>query len=399
MSSDPSCQPSTPTETLYSALEGEIDIFVGHVQQCQHCFDLHALYKVLLVVLLHSPLGWLDSWEDLELLSKHLLGSPSPSVCGYVDCLGSYLQHLQALKERFDTRVVFLLCEHLYVREELLPLASIPHLAALLFAHRHNWALLLRGAMLHERVFSPNSLCDLTGFANAGPVEKVLQLLLDIYQGLIMASLPSRGSVCTKAGTASAHLQAPYSQAVRSPSPQTLSSQCSSGEREAVLGHCGSGCGRVRRSCWSCCPVPSKQPPCTLRSTASPGASVPCTCSCSARGWSPGMRDVGVYTSSCPDGGAAEAPGAGGVPPQHPGSRLAAGAGGRARPYPQDQCSKWCGLALCECSCPDCLTVLHVQEPSTPSASFCRFSAASTWRRCCCAGSWLSHRGSSPGAG
>ncbi|XP_015724412.1 uncharacterized protein LOC107316904 [Coturnix japonica] len=190
MSSDPGCQPSAPMEALYSALEGEIDAFVGHVQQCQHGFDLHSLYKVLLLVLPHSPSGRLDSWEDLEQFSKHLPGSPSPDVCGYVSWLGSYLQHLRAMKERFDTRVVFRLCEHLYVHEELHPPASIPHLATLLFTHRRNWALLLRGGTLHERVFSPCSLCDLRGFANAGPVVKVLRLLPDIFhQSLATAEL------------------------------------------------------------------------------------------------------------------------------------------------------------------------------------------------------------------
>lgn len=218
MSSDPSCEPSAPTEALYSALEGEIDVFVRHVQQCRHSFDLRVLHKVLLLVLPHSPSGRLDSWEDLERLSKHLPGSPSPDVRGYVGWLGSYLQHLRATKERFDTRVVFPLCEHLYVHEEPLSPASIPHLAALLFAHRRNWALLLRGGMLHERVFSPRSLRDLRGFANAGPVAKVLRLLPDIFhRSLATAELAqqwvrlhrSRYSHCSPPGSAQPSSKAP----------------------------------------------------------------------------------------------------------------------------------------------------------------------------------------------
>ncbi|XP_021254271.1 uncharacterized protein LOC110399605 [Numida meleagris] len=218
MSSDPSCQPSAPMEALYSALEGEIDAFVGCVQQCQHGFNLRTLYNVLLLVLPHSPSGRLESWEDLEQLSKHLPGSPRPDVCSYVGWLGSYLQHLRAMKERFDTRVVFPLCEHLYVHEELLPPASIPCLAALLFTRRRNWALLLRGGMLHERVFSPRSLRDLRSFANAGPMAKVLRLLPDIFhQSLATAELArqwvqlhrSRYSLCPPPGSVQPSSKAP----------------------------------------------------------------------------------------------------------------------------------------------------------------------------------------------
>lgn len=68
------------------------------------------------------------------------------------------------------------------------PFHTWPHSS--LPAHRCNWALLLQGGMLHEQVFNPHSLRDLSGSANAGPVAKVLRLLPDIfYQGLATAEL------------------------------------------------------------------------------------------------------------------------------------------------------------------------------------------------------------------
>ncbi|XP_040417607.1 uncharacterized protein LOC121072240 [Cygnus olor] len=180
-------------EALYAALEGEIDTFVGHVQQCRQDFDLRTLYDVLLLVLPRSPSGQVESWEHLERLAERQPGSPSPDVAGYVGWLASYLQHLRALKERFDARVVFPLCENLYVHEDSCPSASIPRLATHLFARRRSWALLLRGGPVHEQTFSPRSLHDLHGFTNTGPVVQVLRLVPDIFhQSLATAELARR---------------------------------------------------------------------------------------------------------------------------------------------------------------------------------------------------------------
>lgn len=140
-------------EALYCALEDEISTFMRHTQRCQEGFDLHSLYHVLLLVLPRSPSGQAESWQHLQRLAHCQPGLASPDMASSsVDWLASYLQHLSTLKERFDERVVVPLCENLYMHEEPAacptqrpPLASIPHLAAQLFAHRRNWGLLLRG--------------------------------------------------------------------------------------------------------------------------------------------------------------------------------------------------------------------------------------------------------------
>lgn len=188
-------------EALYSALEGEISTFVKHMQQCQEGFDLHSLYHVLLLVLPRSPSGQVESWQHLQRLAHCQPGSGSPDVASsYVDWLASYLQHLSTLKERFDARVVVPLCENLYMHEELAacptqrsPLASIPHLAAQLFAHRCNWGLLLQGGTLSQRVFSPQSLHDLCSFADVKLFVKVLRLVPDVFhQSLATADLAQK---------------------------------------------------------------------------------------------------------------------------------------------------------------------------------------------------------------
>lgn len=188
-------------EALYSALEGEISTFVRHVQRCQEGFDLRSLYHVLLLVLPRSLSGQVESWQHLQRLAHCQPGLASPDVASsYVDWLASYLQHLSTLKERFDARVVVPLCENLYIHEEPAacptrrsPLASIPHLAAQLFAHRRNWGLLLQGGTLSESVFSPQSLHDLCGFADVGPFVKVLRLVPDVFhQSLATADLAQK---------------------------------------------------------------------------------------------------------------------------------------------------------------------------------------------------------------
>lgn len=190
-------------EALYSALEGEISAFVKHVQWCRQGFDLHSLYHVLLLVLPRSPSGQVESWQHLQRLAQCWPGSASPDVASYVGWLASYLQHLSTLKERFDARVVVPLCENLYMHEERAacptqrsPPASIPRLAAQLFAHRRNWGLLLQGGPLSERVFSPRSLRDLHGFAGVGPFVKVLRLVPDVFHQSLATAQLARRWVC-----------------------------------------------------------------------------------------------------------------------------------------------------------------------------------------------------------
>lgn len=184
-------------EDLYSTLEGEISAFMRHVQRCQQGFDLHSLYHTLLLVLPWSSSGQVESWQHLQRLVQDQSVSVSPEVASYVTWLASYLQHLSMLKERFDATVVVPLCENLYMHEEpaahptwQYPVASIPCLAAQLFAHRRNWGLLLQGGALSEWVFSPRSLHDLHGFAGVGPFVKVLRLIPDVFhQSLATAEL------------------------------------------------------------------------------------------------------------------------------------------------------------------------------------------------------------------
>ncbi|KAJ7405623.1 hypothetical protein BTVI_68008 [Pitangus sulphuratus] len=183
-------------------IQGEISTFVRHVQQCQEGFNLRSLYHVLLLVLPRSPSGQVESWQHLQRLTHSQPGSVASSyvASSCVDWLASYLQHLSTLKERFDTRVVVLLYENLYMHEEPAacptrrsPLVSIPHLAAQLCAHQRNWGLLLQGGNLSERAFSPQSLHDLRGFADVGPFVKVLRLVPDVFhQSLVTADLAQR---------------------------------------------------------------------------------------------------------------------------------------------------------------------------------------------------------------
>ncbi|XP_050825632.1 uncharacterized protein LOC127059037 [Gopherus flavomarginatus] len=217
-------------ETLYSALQDEICAFEAHVQSCQKDFDLHTLYNVLLLLLPGSPTWEVKSLEQLEKLVEgrawpgqdtvKITGSAeSCDVPGYVAWLGSYLGYLNTLKETFDAKVVFPLCEHLYVHEELdagaerrspvgshngsgaghsgekrpHTVTSITDIAKKLFAVRRKWALLLNRGVIDDRVFSPQSLCTLRGFANTGPIVKVLRLVPDIFhKSLAMAALASQ---------------------------------------------------------------------------------------------------------------------------------------------------------------------------------------------------------------
>lgn len=326
-------------EALYSALEGEISTFMKHTQRCQEGFDLHSLYHVLLLVLPQSPLGQVESWQHLHRFAHCQPGLASPDMASsYVDWLASYLQHPSTLKERFDARVVVSLCENLYVHEEPAacptqrsPLASIPHLAGQLFAHQHNWGLLLKGGALSQRVFSPQSLHDLHGFADVGPFVKVLRLVPDVFhQSLATAdlaqkwvslhhnryghslppsaslspSLPLQPPAWSRAGLAPAIVQPPPC----SRAPQKPNSPL--GLPNPMIPPQPSGTGSHPSCPGSSC-FPAHPPPAPAAAGRGAGAG-------------PALAELrygngGLPACGCPGRGAAEESGAGGVPPQHPG--------------------------------------------------------------------------------
>ncbi|XP_025047301.1 uncharacterized protein LOC112547952 [Alligator sinensis] len=205
-------------ETFYSALQAEIRAFKEQVRSCQEGFDLHALYKVLLLLFPESQPGEVQSIEQLrrhvvckdwtgQEAAKPPAGDRDCSIPAYVSWLSSYLGYLNSLKDTFDAKVVFPLCENLYVNEEpggrsepgLLVgspcpsgsghgkeeqpcvTESIADVARQLFAIRRKWALLLQGGMIDDRLLSPQSLRDLQGFAHACPFRKVLKLVPNIF--------------------------------------------------------------------------------------------------------------------------------------------------------------------------------------------------------------------------
>ncbi|KYO42920.1 hypothetical protein Y1Q_0018250 [Alligator mississippiensis] len=205
-------------ETFYSALRAEIRAFEEQVRSCQEGFDLPALRKALLLLLAESRPGEVQSveqrrrhavckdWTGRE-AAKPPAGDRDCSIPAYVSWLSSYLGYLNSLKDTFDAKVVFPLCENLYVNEEPggrsepgLPVGcpcpsgsgrgkeeqpcaaeSIADVARQLFAVRRKWALLLQGGMIDDRLLSPQSLRDLRGSPHACPFRKVLKLVPNIF--------------------------------------------------------------------------------------------------------------------------------------------------------------------------------------------------------------------------
>nr|XP_025036736.1 uncharacterized protein LOC112544551 [Pelodiscus sinensis] len=215
-------------EPFYSALHGEIRAFEEHVQRCQKDFDLRTLYQVLLLLLPASPTWELRSLGQLEKLVEgwdwpgqdpgRATGSAASwDVPGYVAWLGSYLGYLRALKETFDAKVVFPLCEHLYVHEDEarspwgIPsdsgaahrgqkrpqaVPSIAEVAKQLFAGRRKWAQLLHGRGIDDHVLSPQSQSILKDFANTCPVAPLLRLVPDIFHQSLATAALARQWLC-----------------------------------------------------------------------------------------------------------------------------------------------------------------------------------------------------------
>lgn len=194
-------------EALYTALQDEIQAFKVCIRSCQQAFDIHTLYNVLQLLLpVNGDLEHIQSLEQLEKLAESkewdgqdivrvTFGQKKCEIPNYISWFVSYVRYLGSLKETFDTKVVFPLCENLYVndgplgtllfrgRERHSPhvTASVAHLAKQLFAIRRKWALLLKGGTMDEHAFSPQSLLDLQGFANLHPFVKIMRLIPDLF--------------------------------------------------------------------------------------------------------------------------------------------------------------------------------------------------------------------------
>ncbi|XP_060118422.1 uncharacterized protein LOC132589712 [Heteronotia binoei] len=192
-------------EALYTALQGEIRSFKEHMRSCQQAFDIHTLYNVLLLLPRDGGRREIQSLEQLETLAESrgwdgkdfvriTAGHKKSDIPSYISWFVSYVRYLGSLKEAFDANVVLPLCENLYINDDPPPLgmlpsggseghatASVAHTAKQLFDLRRKWALLLKGGMIDEQVFSYQSLLDLQGFANIHPFVRIMRLVPDIF--------------------------------------------------------------------------------------------------------------------------------------------------------------------------------------------------------------------------
>ncbi|KAH0621181.1 hypothetical protein JD844_022236 [Phrynosoma platyrhinos] len=210
-------------EALYVNLRDEIQSFEEHIRSCQKAFDIHTLSNVLQLLLPESgAAGDIQSLEQLEKLAESrewdgqdivriTAGHEKSDIPGYVSWFISYVRYLSSLKEMFDTKVVFPLCENLYVNDDsldALPLgsgegrgphttASVAHTAKQLFALRRKWALLLKRDTIDGQNFSAQSLLDLQGFDNVHPFAKVMRLVPDLFhKSLATAALARQWVDC-----------------------------------------------------------------------------------------------------------------------------------------------------------------------------------------------------------
>ncbi|XP_042302627.1 uncharacterized protein LOC121919788 [Sceloporus undulatus] len=123
----------------------------------------------------------------------------------------------------FDTKVVFPLCENLYVNDDsldALPLgsaeghgphttASVAHMAKQLFALRRKWTLLLKRDTIDGQNFSAQSLLDLQGFGNVHPFAKVMRLVPDLFHKSLATAALARQWVDRHASIYSSQLIRP----------------------------------------------------------------------------------------------------------------------------------------------------------------------------------------------
>ncbi|XP_061468984.1 uncharacterized protein LOC133378212 [Rhineura floridana] len=210
-------------DALYTALRDQIQSFEEHIRSCQQAFDIDTLYNVLLLLLPEDGVASdIQSLEQLEMLVessewdgqdivKITVGCNKCDITGYISWFVSYVRYLGSLKEAFDTKVVFPLCENLYVNDDLLDAltfecreghglhttVSVARTAKLLFALRRKWALLLKRGTINEQAFSTQSWLDVQGFPNAHPFGKVLRLVPDLfYKSLATAELARQWVEC-----------------------------------------------------------------------------------------------------------------------------------------------------------------------------------------------------------
>ncbi|KAM6461217.1 uncharacterized protein PHA67_009374 isoform 2-T2 [Liasis olivaceus] len=206
--------PMAPVEALYTILQDEIQSFEKHIRCCQQAFDIHTLYNVLLL-LLHEDDGVVEihSLEQLEKLVKSkecnrqdivriTISGDKSDIANYISWFVSYVSYLGSLKEEFDAKIVFPLCENLYVNDDSLDrllsgfmkgrrphaTVSIAHTARQLFALRRKWALLLKKGLICEQAFHTQSLLDLQGFAYIQPFVKIMRLVPDLFHKSLAAA-------------------------------------------------------------------------------------------------------------------------------------------------------------------------------------------------------------------
>nr|XP_020647788.1 uncharacterized protein LOC110078228 [Pogona vitticeps]XP_020647789.1 uncharacterized protein LOC110078228 [Pogona vitticeps] len=204
-------------EVLYTSLQDEIQSFEEHIRHCQQAFDIHILVNVLRLSFPED--GGAEDIQSIEQLQK-LVDSrewgrqvimttthEKYDIPSYISWFVSYIKYLSSLKETFDDKVVFPLCENLYVNDDVLDslpfghrgggischaTTSVAHTAKQLFAIRRKWALLLKRNVIDEQVFSPQSLIDLQGFANIQPFVKVIRLVPDLFHKSLAAAALAR---------------------------------------------------------------------------------------------------------------------------------------------------------------------------------------------------------------
>ncbi|XP_070592726.1 uncharacterized protein [Erythrolamprus reginae] len=204
-----------PVEALYNILQEEIQAFEKHIRSCQQAFDIHTLYNVLLLLLQEGDgvVVEIHSLEQLEKLveSKECnredvvritVSEDKSDIASYISWFVSYVSYLGSLKEEFDAKVVFPLCENLYVNDDSLdglplrfmkglrphPTVSIAHTARQLFALRRKWALLMKKDSICEQTFHPQSRLDLQGFTYIHPFVKILRLVPDLFHKSLAAA-------------------------------------------------------------------------------------------------------------------------------------------------------------------------------------------------------------------
>eukprot|EP00061_Rhincodon_typus_P006323 g26856.t1 len=213
--------------SFYALLRNEIGKFEKHVQDCRESFDLGTLSQFL-AALTEPNAVCVDSLQQIKQLARQqgknkvLLKGSSSDAGEYASWLCTYMDYLRALKETFDDKVIIPLCEELYVNEDTgnprvyndssncssslssqassqeqkwrerasgnclvgqhkVQMDSIPKIAKELFNVRRRWALLLTDDTIRTEYFTLQSITDLHRTDTPKHLNKVLQLVPDIF--------------------------------------------------------------------------------------------------------------------------------------------------------------------------------------------------------------------------